>query len=48
MGVANDGGIEVFHSGFDVRLDLVGYPSCSGASRAGFPLGNVFLRRMAL
>src|SRR5262249_62048574 len=48
MGVANDGGIEVFHSGFDVRLDLVGYPSCGGASRARCALARTLLGLVAL
>src|SRR5438093_3450223 len=48
MGVAYDGGIEVFHSGCDVCLDLVGYPSCGGAFRAGFALGSALLGLGAL
>ena len=36
-------GIEVFHYGCDVRLDLVGYPSCGGAFRAGSTLGSASL-----
>jgi hypothetical protein len=40
-GVPYDCGIEVFHNGFDVRLDLVGYPACGGAFRAGFALGSL-------
>src|SRR5262249_239516 len=42
MAVADDGGIEVFDSSGDVRLDRVGYLSCGGAFRAGFALGSAF------
>ncbi len=48
MGVAYDGGIEVFYNGCDVRLDLVRYPTCAGTSCAGFPRGRAALGRMAL
>src|ERR1044072_1716946 len=48
MGVAYDGGIKVFHSGCDVRLDRVGYPACGGASRAGCALGSALLGLVAL
>src|SRR5262245_61984942 len=48
MGVAYDGGIEVFHSGCNVRLDRVGYPSYGGASRARCALARTFLGIAAL
>src|SRR5262249_3912444 len=48
MGIAYDGGIKVFHSGCDVRLDRVGYSSCGGAFRAGFTLGSAVLGLGAL
>src|SRR2546428_498023 len=48
MGVAYDGGIEVLNNGFDVHLDLVGYPSCGGASRAGCPLARTLFGILAL
>src|SRR5215468_5819841 len=43
MGVAYDGGMKVLDDGFDLRLDLVGYPACGGAFRAGFALGSALL-----
>ena len=43
MGVAYDGGIEVLDDGGDLRLDLVGYPSCGGASLSGASLGSALL-----
>jgi hypothetical protein len=43
MGVAYDGSIKVFHSGYDVRLDRVGYSSCGGSFRAGRALARTFL-----
>src|SRR5262249_705303 len=48
MRFANDGGIEVVHSGFDGRLDRVGYPSCGGTFRAGFAPARTLLGLMAL
>src|SRR5712691_3414023 len=42
-GVPYGGGIEVFHHGCNVRLDLVGYLSCGGAFLAGSALGSALL-----
>ena len=43
MGVAYDCGIEVLHYDFDLRLDLVGYPSRGGAFLTGSALGSALL-----
>src|SRR6266571_3226664 len=48
MGIAYEGGIEVFHNGCNIRLDRVGYPSCGGAFRAGSALARAFLGLVAL
>src|SRR5712691_2741153 len=42
-GVTDYCGIEVFHNGCNVRLDLVGYPSWGGAFLAGSALGSALL-----
>src|SRR5262245_14183398 len=43
MRVAYDGGIKVFHSGCNVRLDRVGYPLGGCAFRAWVALGKTLL-----
>ena len=48
MGVAYDCGIEVLHYDFDLRLDLVGYPSRGGAFLTGSALGSIFPSIVAL
>jgi hypothetical protein len=48
MGIPYDGGIEVLDKGFDIGLDLVGYPACRSAFRAGCPLARTFLGIVAL
>src|SRR5215813_4900178 len=47
MGVAYDGGIKVFYSGCDVRLDRIGYPSCGGAFRAGYTFARTLFGLVA-
>jgi hypothetical protein len=48
VGVAYDGGIEALDDGGNLRLDLVGYPSCGGTFRTGFALARTVLGLGAL